>query len=86
MQLNIHIGVPSLGTTLLFLFAGMGIYHYRPQEQHTPTCYNATHEDTLYEAHKIAITALQNELDSIAEDENKFNKITDSPLLSPDKI
>ena len=64
----------------------MGVYHYRPQEQHTPTHYNATYEDALYETHKIAITALQDELMTITEDRKQFNTIADSPLLSPDMI
>ena len=86
MQTNIHIGVPILGSMLLFLFAGIGIYHYPLHKQHTPTHSNATHEDILYEAHKTRITALQDELMQIKEDANQFNTIADSPFLPPDLI
>ena len=86
MQLNIHISVPILGTTLLVLVAGMGIYHYQPQDQHTPTRYNATHEDFLYEAHKTAITALEEEFMAIREDGKRFNTFDNMPLSSSDMI
>ena len=91
MQLNIHIGVPTLGTTLLVLFAVMGIYHYRPQEQHTPTRYNptrynATHEDILYQAHKTAITALEDELTTIVDHAGQFNAFDNKLLFSLDMI
>ena len=48
--------------------------------------YNVTHEDILYEAHKIAITALDDELMTITEDRKQVNTIAGLPLLSPDMI
>ena len=48
--------------------------------------YNATHEDTLNEVHKIAITALGDELMAIDEDRKQFNTIAGLPLLSTDMI
>ena len=86
MQPDIHINVAILGSMLLFLFAGIGIYHYPPQEQYTPTQINTTHEDALYDAHKTLITALQNELTTLNKDAAQVNAIADYPLVPPDLI
>ena len=86
MQPNIHIDVPILGSMLLFLFAGIGIYHYPPQEQHAPTHINATHEDALYDAHKSHIIALQDDLMTLNQEAAQVNAIADCPLWPPDLI
>ena len=86
MHPKIHINVLILNTMLLFLFAGIGLHHYPPQVQHTPTHINATHEDIFYEAHKPRITALQDELENLIEDISRFNTVTNYLLLPPDMI
>lgn len=86
MRPNTHINVPILSTMLLFLVAGIVVYHYQPQVQHTPTHSNATHEDILYEAHKTRVTALQDEVATLIEDVAPFNTITNYLLLAPDII
>ena len=86
MQLNIHINVPILSAMLLFLFAGIGLYHYPPQVQHTPMHSNAAHEDILFVAQETFIIALHDELVTIAKDATPINTISDYPLMLPDII
>ena len=74
-----------LSTILLFLFAGIEVYHYPPYIQHSSTHSNATHDDPLYNAHKKEATALQEKWMTLIEDEF-FTTITHSPLLPPDMI
>ncbi len=86
MQPNTHINVPILGTMLLFLFAGIGVYHYRPQEQHTLTHSNATYGDALYDVHKTDVTALEDELTTLNKEAAQINDIVERMLLPPDLI